>query len=76
MNVSSTTVLIMQLALGAMASVRQASKGTQEYTFQTDNSSVLPSPFDAFLLKLIAKLQWSGTMPTIHVDAHAAWLAE
>jgi hypothetical protein len=33
-------------------------------------------PATAFLLKLIAQLQFSGTVPMIDVDAYARWLAE
>ncbi len=33
-------------------------------------------PATAFLLKLIAELQFSGTVPMIDVDAYAQWLAE
>lgn len=32
-------------------------------------------PATAFLLKLIAQLQFSGTVPMIDVDAYASWLA-
>jgi hypothetical protein len=32
-------------------------------------------PATAFLLKLIAQLQFSGTVPMIDVEAYAKWLA-
>jgi hypothetical protein len=33
-------------------------------------------PATAFLFKLIAQLQFSGTVPMIDVDAYAEWLAQ
>ena len=33
-------------------------------------------PATAFLFKLIAQLQFSGTVPMIDVDAYAQWLAK
>ena len=33
-------------------------------------------PVTAFLFKLIAQLQFSGTVPMIDVDAYALWLAK
>lgn len=41
------------------------------YVFQTENK-----PATAFLFKLIAMLQFSGTVPMIDIEAYAQWLVE
>lgn len=46
-------------------------RATADYAFVTENK-----PATAFLLKLIAQLQFSGTVPMIDVEAYAKWLTE
>jgi len=42
---------------------------TKQYTFKTDKM-----PATAFLFKLIAQLQFSGTVPMIDIEAYGRWL--
>lgn len=46
-------------------------KSTSQFQFVNENK-----PATAFLFKLIAQLQFSGTVPMIDVDAYGAWLAK
>lgn len=60
-----------QLDLGCIAShghfVRDPQAGS--YSFEQETRAAT-----AFLFKLISRLQFSGTVPMIDVDAYAAWL--
>jgi hypothetical protein len=46
-------------------------KGTGEYVFEGETKAAT-----AFLFKLISRMQFSGTVPMIDVDAYAKWLTE
>ncbi len=41
------------------------------YSFETDSK-----PATAFLFKLISRLQFSGTVPMIDIDAYGRWLTK
>lgn len=60
-----------QLDLGCIASHGHfVRKADGSYEFVSENK-----PATAFLFKLISKLQFSGTVPMIDIDAYAEWLA-
>ncbi|QPQ88807.1 hypothetical protein I6H08_37630 (plasmid) [Burkholderia gladioli] len=46
-------------------------RGATDYSFVTENK-----PATAFLFKLIAMLQFSGTVPMIDIEAYASWLTK
>lgn len=60
-----------QLDLGCIASHGHFARdpGTGDYDYGRETK-----PATAFLLKLISRLQFSGTVPMIDVDAYAKWL--
>lgn len=62
-----------QLDIGCVAShghfFRDPASGA--YSFETESK-----PATAFLFKLIAQLQFSGTVPMIDIDAYARWLTK
>ncbi|TCH98160.1 hypothetical protein EJV46_13265 [Roseococcus sp. SYP-B2431] len=62
-----------QLDIGCVAShghfFREASSSSYHYGIET-------KPATAFLFKMISRLQFSGTVPMIDVDAYAEWLVE
>jgi hypothetical protein len=61
-----------QLDLGCVASHGHfCREQSGDYTFVNENK-----PATAFLFKLISKLQFSGTVPMIDIDAYARWLAK
>lgn len=62
-----------QLDIGCIASHGHFSKDARSvvYSFETESK-----PATAFLFKLIAHLQFSGTVPMIDIDAYAAWLTK
>ncbi len=61
-----------QLDLGCIASHGHfARNGGGGYDFVSDNK-----PATAFLFALISKLQFSGTVPMIDIDAYGEWLAK
>ncbi|MCK9802004.1 CBASS effector endonuclease NucC [Pseudomonas sp. MAFF 302030] len=45
--------------------------GSSTFNFESENK-----PATAFLFKLIAQLQFSGTVPMIDIDAYGKWLAK
>jgi hypothetical protein len=44
---------------------------TQDYLFVAENK-----PATAFLFKLISRLQFSGTVPMIDIEAYSEWLVD
>ncbi|EHH03914.1 hypothetical protein ATCR1_19591 [Agrobacterium tumefaciens CCNWGS0286] len=61
-----------QLDIGCVASHGHfARNGAGEYDFVSENK-----PATAFLFKLISRLQFSGTVPMIDIDAYGEWLAK
>lgn len=61
-----------QLDIGCVASHGHfARDATGEYDFVSENK-----PATAFLFKLISRLQFSGTVPMIDIDAYGEWLAK
>lgn len=61
-----------QLDIGCVASHGHfARNGAGGYDFVSENK-----PATAFLFKLISRLQFSGTVPMIDIDAYGAWLGK
>lgn len=59
------------LDLGCVAAHGHFARNGADYEFRTEGK-----PATAFLFKLIAMLQFSGTVPMIDVDAYAEWLVD
>jgi hypothetical protein len=62
-----------RLDLGCIASHGYFSRNAETGTYETFPGG---KPATAFLFKLIAQLQFSGTVPMIDVQAYAEWLAK
>lgn len=60
-----------QLDLGCIASHGHFVRDPQTGTFSFEQGTRAAT---AFLFKLISRLQFSGTVPMIDVDAYAKWL--
>lgn len=67
---------LVMLACGALIPapdrfLNRKDKAAEKYEFVSESK-----PATAFLFKLIAMLQFSGTVPMIDIDAYSDWLTK
>jgi hypothetical protein len=62
-----------RLDLGCVAAHGYFSRNAETGNYEVHDGGKAAT---AFLFKLIARLQFSGTVPMIDVDAYAKWLAK